>query len=339
MEKLNELLYEYAKSIRRDDETAFIHADAIREYFRARPPCAASANETGAEVTRPSGYAYRYRSLGGSVIRFNGGGEVNGSRPIEAIPYWFAAPQPAQADARSEDAYVAKRLSEVLASVYATLIGDDEADADESLNAIERVERAAKVLRLEVELYRGQADARVGLTAEQREAIEYAVTWLDENVSNRYAYTAAKELRALLATRPGQPEPRAEVTDEPSLTNPLTPYGMLVRALRIVSGTTLMDMAEHLGRGPAELSAIEFGRKPVRDADIDSYLTEALTLEFVRDVLKAARRTTTDREAIIEECARVCDEHAKTSYLTEAVTCARKIRALKTAAPSHPATP
>ncbi|ABO57463.1 DUF551 domain-containing protein [Burkholderia vietnamiensis] len=33
--------------------------------------------------------------------------------------------------------------------------------------------------------------------------------------------------------------------------------------------------------------------------DIDSYLTEALTLEFVRDVLKAARRTTTDREAWI----------------------------------------
>lgn len=58
-----------------------------------------------------------------------------------------------------------------------------------------------------------QVDARVGLTAEQREAIEYAVTWLDENVSNRYAYTAAKELRALLATRPGQPEPRAEVTN------------------------------------------------------------------------------------------------------------------------------
>ncbi|MBR8234654.1 helix-turn-helix domain-containing protein [Burkholderia sp. AU42008] len=65
------------------------------------------------------------------------------------------------------------------------------------------------------------------------------------------------------------PEPRAEVTDEqPSLTNPLTPYGMLCRALRIASGTTLMDMAEHLGRGPAGLSAIEFGRKPVRDADI-----------------------------------------------------------------------
>ncbi|AOJ93132.1 hypothetical protein WK22_10795 [Burkholderia multivorans] len=40
--------------------------------------------------------------------------------------------------------------------------------------------------------------------------------------------------------------------------------------------------------------------------DIDEYLTEALTLEFVRDVLKAARRTTPDREAIIEECASGC---------------------------------
>ncbi|AYZ98575.1 hypothetical protein BDAG_01700 [Burkholderia dolosa AU0158] len=44
----------------------------------------------------------------------------------------------------------------------------------------------------------GQADAREGLTDEQREAIEYAARWLEENVSNRYAYTAAKQLRALL---------------------------------------------------------------------------------------------------------------------------------------------
>ncbi|MBU9534745.1 hypothetical protein KTE49_30405, partial [Burkholderia multivorans] len=43
-----------------------------------------------------------------------------------------------------------------------------------------------------------QADAREGLTDEQREAIEYAITRMDLNVSNRDAYTAAKELRALL---------------------------------------------------------------------------------------------------------------------------------------------
>ncbi|WP_261534459.1 hypothetical protein [Burkholderia multivorans] len=43
-----------------------------------------------------------------------------------------------------------------------------------------------------------QAHAREGLTDAQREAIEYAARWLEENVSNRYAYTATKQLRALL---------------------------------------------------------------------------------------------------------------------------------------------
>lgn len=63
------------------------------------------------------------------------------------------------------------------------------------------------------------------------------------------------------------PEPRAEVTEEqPSLTNPLTPYGMLVRALRVAAKTTLNDMAKHMQCGPAALSAVEFGRKPLTDA-------------------------------------------------------------------------
>jgi len=92
----------------------------------------------------------------------------------------------------------------------------------------------------------------------------FSVEWLICPPSGAKLYTAPP---AQVATQ--QPVPRAEVTDEqPSLTNPLTPYGMLVRALRIVAGTTLMDMAQHLGRGPAELSSIEFGRKPVRNADI-----------------------------------------------------------------------
>jgi len=46
------------------------------------------------------------------------------------------------------------------------------------------------------------------------------------------------------------------------LASRLTPYGMLVRALRIVAGSTLMDMAERLDKTPAELSAVEMGRKP-----------------------------------------------------------------------------
>ncbi|WP_340700849.1 hypothetical protein [Burkholderia cenocepacia] len=61
--------------------------------------------------------------------------------------------------APDENAYVAKRLSEALADAYTTLVGDDKADADEDLNAIERVARAAQVIRLEVELYRAQAAA------------------------------------------------------------------------------------------------------------------------------------------------------------------------------------
>ena len=41
----------------------------------------------------PSGYAYRYHHYSGSTyIKFNGGEEVNGSSPIEAVPYWFAPP-------------------------------------------------------------------------------------------------------------------------------------------------------------------------------------------------------------------------------------------------------
>ncbi|MDN7658483.1 hypothetical protein [Burkholderia cenocepacia] len=86
------------------------------------------------------------------------------------------------------------------------------------------------------------------------------------------------------------------LTDEqPSLTNPLTPYGMLVRALRIVSGTTLMDMAKSLLTTPAKLSAMEFGRTPVTldfALDVGAYF-DALgvpgTLVAIRRAIDAAR--------------------------------------------------
>lgn len=97
-----------------------------------------------------------------------------------------AAPQPAQADALGEEAYVAKRMTETLATVYATIIGDDEVDTDDGLNAIERVVRAAQVLRLEVDLYRAQADAQ----AEAREPI----AWVTDDDR---AITAAQKQRAL----------------------------------------------------------------------------------------------------------------------------------------------
>ncbi|WP_186251701.1 hypothetical protein [Burkholderia gladioli] len=104
-----------------------------------------------AKTAAPSGYAYRYPAGNGTVIRFNDGREVNGSRPIESVPYWLGAPP------------------------------------------------AASV--------------------------------------------AAEEV--------------------PSFESPLTHYGMLVRALRIVTGTLLADMAKAMNVSPAFLSALELGRRPV----------------------------------------------------------------------------
>lgn len=66
----------------------------------------------------------------------------------------------------------------------------------------------------------------------------------------------AKAWRAWVAAQAAD----AGMEDQPSITNPLTPYGMLVRALRIVAGTTLYDMAKALLTTPAKLSSMEFGR-------------------------------------------------------------------------------
>lgn len=50
------------------------------------------ADKTRAE-RNPDGYAYRYHSqLGGTVLRFNHGEDVNGGRPFEVVPYWFSPP-------------------------------------------------------------------------------------------------------------------------------------------------------------------------------------------------------------------------------------------------------
>ncbi|MDW9232920.1 hypothetical protein C7S15_8907 (plasmid) [Burkholderia cepacia] len=65
--------------------------------------------------------------------------------------------QTVPAGARDEDAHVAPRMWEPLATVYATIVGDDRVDAEDGLNLIQRLERAAQVLRFEVELLRAQA--------------------------------------------------------------------------------------------------------------------------------------------------------------------------------------
>ncbi len=138
-----------------------------------------------------------------------------------------------------------------------------------------------------------QVATRQGLTDEQilDEFVRKGFNVYDlDGVAIRPLGRAAIEVvGALLAAQ--QPEPRAEVTDEhPSLTNPLTPYGMLVRALRIVAQTSLYDIGQALLLSPAKLSAMEFGREPVTPEivrEVGTYF-ESLGIHNMRPALQFA---------------------------------------------------
>ncbi|KVR83065.1 hypothetical protein [Burkholderia vietnamiensis] len=166
----------------------------------------------------------------------------------------------------------------------------------EALEAIENAAPASAPVGLTDELRAVMQDAARSLSVRADELKESNTSidgkWCDAD--EKAAYDAevrlVERLRALLATQ--QPEPRDEVTEEqPSLTNPLTPYGMLVRALRIVAGTLLGDMAKHLACSSATLSAVEFGRKPLTDAmiaDTAAYFS-SLGIPDTLHALNAAR--------------------------------------------------
>jgi hypothetical protein len=71
-----------------DEIIAFAQQQAVARY--------GTAHSAPVPVSPPSGHAYRYPDYrGGTTIRFNNGCEVNGSKPIEAVPYWFAPHPPA----------------------------------------------------------------------------------------------------------------------------------------------------------------------------------------------------------------------------------------------------
>ncbi|WP_198391402.1 hypothetical protein [Burkholderia ubonensis] len=102
----------------------------------------------------------------------------------------------------------------------------------------------------------------------------------------------AARASVILAMLTGARQPSGEVTDEPapSLTNPLTPYGMLVRALRIVAQTSLYDMGQAMLLSPAKLSAMEFGREPVTPEivrEVGTYF-ESLGIHNMRPALQFA---------------------------------------------------
>ena len=94
VEKLRALLSKYAapteKPCKHCDGTGDVHS--IDGEWRGACVC-----DTGKAVSAPApkgapdGYAYRYPD---GAIRFTSGREINGSRPVQSIPYWFGTPFP-----------------------------------------------------------------------------------------------------------------------------------------------------------------------------------------------------------------------------------------------------
>ncbi|RQM44550.1 hypothetical protein EHZ19_28285 [Paraburkholderia bannensis] len=123
----------------------------------------------------------------------------------------------ADAAAPSEDAYVAQRLTEVLAEVWATIMGDDAQPEDESLNAIERVKKAAQVLRLEVDLYRAQREEAAAQPDERAAFTEFraALSRLDgSSVSLADRVMILSNATFLMDEYARASAPQAALTDE-----------------------------------------------------------------------------------------------------------------------------
>ncbi|CAB3750946.1 hypothetical protein GQ57_16110 [Burkholderia sp. MSh2] len=104
----------------------------------------------------------------------------------------YAAQQPAQADIEV--------IARTVDCVHVDLNGDRAA-------AIERLSRFAAAFSTRVKESPEQADAREGLTDEQRRTVECADAWLTDKGLPTYT-----KLRAL-AAHPGLSEPHSEVTD------------------------------------------------------------------------------------------------------------------------------
>lgn len=107
---------------------------------------------------------------------------------------------------------------------------------------------------------------------------EYTEHWAKTALGQRLESAMTKIHGELsFAQRSGQ-----DREEQPGIFNPLTTYGMLIRALRVVAGTSLMEMSKDTGYTPAFLSSVEFGRSPVTQAII--LITWAFFLDKKIDV-------------------------------------------------------
>jgi hypothetical protein len=107
-----------------------------------------------ASVRKPDGYAYRYPwGHDGTVIRHNNGEEVNGAKPIEAIPYYYGAPAAPGVAAQDADAGAVEDYPQLLRKLADALYANEPSRQTQSSLArgaagrIERLERDVRQLR------------------------------------------------------------------------------------------------------------------------------------------------------------------------------------------------
>jgi len=90
------LAEEYGVRREFDAGDPLLGSGVIELLSRARTALAQPEPEEVGGAAGPSGYAYCYPTMNGKVVRFNHGQEVNGSRPLYAIPYWLGQPPTAR---------------------------------------------------------------------------------------------------------------------------------------------------------------------------------------------------------------------------------------------------
>ena len=136
VEQVREALSDYGRHIFPYTSVRLEAALAALDAALAEPPAICSAQDNEAALAQPeqkpepNGYAYRYND---GVLRFNDGTQINGARPIEALPYFFAPPAAAKPEPVHpgyiigshwlETAYSRIAAGEVEADVLAEVLG------------------------------------------------------------------------------------------------------------------------------------------------------------------------------------------------------------------------
>ncbi|WP_257834589.1 helix-turn-helix domain-containing protein [Burkholderia glumae] len=99
--------------------------------------------------------------------------------------------------------------------------------------------------------------------------------WVQPRGGNYFTRSelSAKRVGGLIpvwTTPPTSAAPAISESEDAALSfaSPLTPFGQLVRSLRVVTGALLGDMARAMGVSSAELSAIEFGKRPINPEQV-----------------------------------------------------------------------